>query len=347
MHLNLILSLNQLDEAISLCHSYIAKYEQMIESPPRSRILTSVSVALSIANFMKAPYNDSYSFDTVFVKMDEYYMQSPYTITGSRTSQNIAPWFSLVGTNRDGATEEYIAAMGRAVPHMANVMNGCMTGLDILTLGELYFYKNDMINAGECIARGFTAARRRNQYDICSRALFYMIRIGFACGDYEKIQQAISNLELLLDEKNYLIRNTTYDIVMGWYFIYIGEPESPAEWLKSTFNADAAAYFLENFGNLIKARYYYASKRYKELLEYLIIRRDKELILYGRIETRILEALCHYHLKDRKMALTTLEEAYDLSVSNKLITPFMEFGKEMRPLTDYALRQKSCEIPRT
>jgi ATP/maltotriose-dependent transcriptional regulator MalT len=250
----------------------------------------------------------------------------------------------MVGTGRKGAMEEYIAVLGRAVPHMAKVMNGCMAGLDILTAGELYYSKGDMKNAEITFVRGLAVARANKQYDFQCRVLFYLMRIGFFLGDYERVQEALSSLESLLDETGYLISETAYDITMGWYHIFIGEPEQMADWLKGDFDYDAAGFFLENLENIIKTRYYVLKGRWRELLEYLKYRRGKEAIFYGKLGIKILESLCYYNLKDKEAAFGAFTEAYELSESNQLITAFIEYGRYMRTLTIAAMKDRSCKI---
>jgi LuxR family maltose regulon positive regulatory protein len=69
-------------------------------------------------------------------------------------------------------------------------------------------------------------------------------------------------------------------------------------------------------------------------------------VLFGKLEMKLLEAVCRYHAKDRRGALDALCEAYALAQSNDLTTPFIEFGKDMRTLTAAAMREKDCDIPR-
>jgi LuxR family maltose regulon positive regulatory protein len=70
------------------------------------------------------------------------------------------------------------------------------------------------------------------------------------------------------------------------------------------------------------------------------------LVLFGKLEMKVLEAACKYQIKNKDASLLALKEAYDLSLSNSLTMPFIELGKDMRTLTAAAMREKSCDIPR-
>jgi LuxR family maltose regulon positive regulatory protein len=69
-------------------------------------------------------------------------------------------------------------------------------------------------------------------------------------------------------------------------------------------------------------------------------------VLIGKLELKLLEAVCRYQTKDRRAALNALCEAYALAQSNDLTLPFIEWGKDMRTLTAAAMREEGIGIPR-
>ena len=190
-------------------------------------------------------------------------------------------------------------------------------------------------------------ANTRGQHEVKNRVLFYLLRIAVAQGNFDGIQILLKDLETQLEIKEYSSRFITYDIVLSWYYSLIGQPQFVSSWIKGHFSHGPLATFNADFGNFIKAKFFYAEKRYHELLSFFENgQAASEEVLLGKLEKRVLEAVCQYQIKDKDAALLALREAYDLALSNNLIMPFIELGKDMRTLTTAAIRDKSHDIPR-
>jgi LuxR family maltose regulon positive regulatory protein len=221
--------------------------------------------------------------------------------------------------------------------------------LDDLTRGELYFFRGDLPMAEKFVTQALAVARENKQYDIHNRGLFYLTRIGFAQGDYAKVEQAAQDLETLLDATDYINRYVTHDIVTGWRQLMLGQKHLIADWLKVDFEEDALPGFVGDYSDMVRARYYYAVKNFHGLLARLELwekpREKTKITLFERVLLKAAIALCRYGVKDRPGALEALREAYELSRSNNLIMPFVESGKDMRTLTAVALRDKAAGIP--
>jgi LuxR family maltose regulon positive regulatory protein len=242
--------------------------------------------------------------------------------------------------------EEYIETLTRAIPHASEILNGYMSGLDDLAKGELQFYKGNLKQAGDLIDRALRNAEAHRQYDIQNRALFYLIRIAVAKENYENIGKLFKALESQLDNDEYAFRFTSYDIICAWHYSVLGQPRSVPAWLKREFSHESIGTFIAGFGNFAKTRFYYADKRYYELLSFIDSGRGTDSILFGKLEMKVLEAACHYQIKDAESAMSSLKEAYDLALSNELVMPFIELGKDMRTLTAAAMRDNRRDIPR-
>jgi LuxR family maltose regulon positive regulatory protein len=68
--------------------------------------------------------------------------------------------------------------------------------------------------------------------------------------------------------------------------------------------------------------------------------------LFGRISMKAQEAVCRYRNRDKDGAFAALKAAYELAFPNELFMPFIELGKDMRALTDTALRDSLPGFPR-
>jgi LuxR family maltose regulon positive regulatory protein len=343
----LLMSLGRYEEAIAWINERIRKYSALPGSDFNNRVLCGAYEALGITEYLMIPYTDHRDFDALLEKADEYYGLSPYPEFGPVTCISLDAWVSRVGVTRSGAMEEYIETLTRAIPHAASILNGCMFGLDDLARGELKFYKGDLKVAEKFLMQALYKAESRSQYEVRNRALFYLLRIHAANGNYDKIQEVFKSLEAQLEIHEYPSRFVTFEIVSGWYYATIDQPQNVADWLKGNFAEGSFGAFIANFGNMVKAKYYYAGRRFDALLSYVENLQGTGDILFKKLEMKVLEAVCRYQTKNRGGAIAALREAYDLALSNDLTMPFIEFGRDMRTLATAAMRDKDCGIPKS
>ncbi|MDR1875371.1 MAG: LuxR C-terminal-related transcriptional regulator [Synergistaceae bacterium] len=341
----LLVSLGRYAEAVAENNDLIRKYSALPGSDFNNRVLCGAYLALGFIDYFTLPRTDRCSFDALLEKADHYYQLSPYSESGPVTNISLDAWASKVGTARSGAMEEYIETLTRAIPHMVNVLNGCMYGLDDLAGGEFQFHRGNLKMAERFIRQALFKAEARNQYEVRNRALFYLLRIGVAQGDFERIQGLLKDLEAQLKMNEYGARFITRDIVSSWLYLTLGQPQLVSNWLKGNFEQGSLAIFKANFGNCVRAKFYYVNKKYEELLSFLASGQTPE-VLFGKLEMKVLEALCEYQIKNRGASLLALREAYDLALSNDLTMPFIEWGKDMRTLTAAAMRDGNCAVPR-
>jgi ATP/maltotriose-dependent transcriptional regulator MalT len=287
--------------------------------------------------------DDCYDFHLYFAKQDECLTKSPVK-PGQLANHPVGPLISLVSSPKEGAMQEYIEASISAMKHTSHCLNGCMAGKDDLAFGELSFYQCDVRTAEPLFVRGLARARECRQFELAHRALFYLMRMAVSQGDYVKAKQALKDMEGQLEENDYTVRFTTYDIALGWYYYLLAQPERVPSWLKEKFAPYGHAYFIENFANQAKARYCYLTRNYSLLLTYMEEQKRRESNLFGRVEMQSMEACIHFKWKNKTAAFAALREAYENASSNNILMPFIELGKDMYALTTAALRDPSCDI---
>ncbi|MDR2759479.1 MAG: helix-turn-helix transcriptional regulator, partial [Spirochaetaceae bacterium] len=93
---------------------------------------------------------------------------------------------------------------------------------------------------------------------------------------------------------------------------------------------------------------YIAEKRYADALAAIENRKNSYglgAFLFGRLEIKVLEAVCLFHEEKSEAALEALEAAYELSRPNVLDMPFIEQGNNIRPLILAALKDDNRKIP--
>ncbi|MDR2780491.1 MAG: LuxR C-terminal-related transcriptional regulator, partial [Synergistaceae bacterium] len=342
----LMLGVDMHEKALEDVNERIEKYSALPSSDFNNHVLCDAYLMLGTTKYLMAPRTDCYDFHESFEKAESYYKLGPYADSGVLTSATLSAMASKVGTTRSGAMEEYLDSLTRSVPPIANILGGCAYGLDDLAKGELSFYKADLDAAAKSLNQALRKAEERNQYEVRNRALFYLLRIAFAKGDSEEIQDVLKKLEAQLYMKEYHPRFTTFDIVSSWYYSLLKQPNMIAPWiLNGDFGKNSIGTFKADFGNFAKMKFYYSDRRYHELISFIESEPTLNSVLLGRLETKLLMAASQYQIKNRKEAMAAFREAYELALSNDLTMPFIELGNDMRTLTRAAMKDKDAGIP--
>ena len=344
--LKLEMSLGRLAEASASAERFAATYLARPDSPDKHRALAKIYGSWAMLQMISCTYSDVYDFDAYFEKQHEYYDRCPDEAFGPVTNMMVSSYTLLVGTNRAGAPEEYIAALSRAIPHVSHVLHGSFYGLDDLARGELHYFRRELNSAEQYLKQALDKARAQSQYDIQNRALLYLMLIALSRSDIGAADALLLQMEALLEARDYAARFEAYDIARSHYYLALGRPEQLPDWLKTDFSPYVHPAFPENFANRIKAQYHYLTQQYNALLAFLENARDSQTVLIGHIVFKVLEALSLYQLKRRDKAIRALTEAYELAAPNRIIVPFTQYAKDMRTLTAAALKDVQCTIPK-
>ena len=347
MYIKLKLNLGQYEEAQAFAEKYSADYEARPETPQRNRALAILYGSWSALRIHMCTFTDVYDFDIYCAKMADYYNRNPFKIIGTYKVTSMTSRASLVGTNRPGAMEEYLAAISRASPYLSQALNGFHEGFEELVRGELCFNRMEFNDSKLFFNQSIEKARKSDQYVTQNRALVYLMHIDIAYGDIDSATSRLKDMEALLSEKDYGVRYTMYDIAYSFYKLALGQPEKIPEWLKGDFSPYTHPSFLENYANRARIRYHYQTRHYSTLLAFIRNSMEHPAILYDKIELKIIQALSLYQLKRYNEAISVLTEAYYLAESNKLIALFVRFAKDMRTLTAAAIKMESCPIPKS
>ncbi|MDR2957687.1 MAG: LuxR C-terminal-related transcriptional regulator [Coriobacteriales bacterium] len=345
MHIRTVMSLGLWSEAFRLIEKYEARYLPWPnDSDFRNHTLGGIYYCWGIMRTLMCTIDNNSDFDIYFAKMNDCFSRSPVRIQ-RLVNHLCGPWINPVGTSQAGALQEFITTFTKAVGHVSNSLNGTMAGLDDLAMGELKFYQDDILAAEADIHRALEKARENRQYDTEHRAFFYLLRIAMLQGNYVKTEEMLSQMSLLLDQEEYSIRFATYDIALAWFYCMIGIENKVPPWLRERFTPYGHAYFLENYANQVKASYFYLTQNYPVLLAYIDELKQRESVLYGRIEMLVMEACVHYKMRNKDRAFETLREAYTAASTNRIVIPFISFGKDMRTLTAAAIKEPGIGIP--
>ena len=346
MYIKLKTSLGQFEEADVFAGQYAEMYKKRPESPEKNRALATLYAFWGILRMKMCTFTDIYDFDAYFKKMTEYAVKNPFKLIGSYKFTSTTAWASLVGINRTGAMEEFIAAAGRMAPCLSAVLNGSYDGYTELLRGELCFYQKQFGEAGQYFNQALDNSKTGNYFVTQNRALVYLMQIDFFQGDFSSAAARLKKMEEMLSGEDYGVRYTMYDIACCFYRLEMRQPDQVPEWLKSDFSSYTHPSFLENYANRAKAQYHYQTHQYAPLLAFIEKSMEQPVILFGKIELKVLKALSLYRMKQYKESNAALMEAYELADINKIIVPFIMYAKDMRTLTAAALKDKSNLIPK-
>ncbi|MCL2010650.1 MAG: hypothetical protein FWG71_08950, partial [Synergistaceae bacterium] len=272
MHARVVICLGKWREALELMTRYEAELLRLpADDELRNHTLGGLYYAWGTMRQLMCTMDDRYDFHVYYAKMDECLTLTKKSIAGSSklSSYPVGPWFSLVGSARQGAPQEYIDALAVAAEHASRCYNGCMAGIDDLARGELKFYQGDVREAEPFIVKGLARACASGQFELAQRAHLYLIRIAVSQGDFAKAEHALKDTEALLNETEYTARFYAYDITLGAFYNCTLQPERVPGWLKREFSPYSHPQFKENFANQVRAHYCYITENYIALKAYM------------------------------------------------------------------------------
>jgi LuxR family maltose regulon positive regulatory protein len=344
----LCLTLEMFEEAEKEIAAVIAKLEARPLSPASCKTLTGCYNNLGFIGMITSSYTRKYDYAHYFERARHFYDQSPFETKPPASGASLSSYLCRVNSEEEGEIERYIEGIAAMVATVPFTLGGCTLGMDDLGRGELAFFKADLSGAERFLLRALRSARQAGQYETENRALFYLLRINLARGDYPAIEGILKQLETQLEEQYFLNRFIYYDIVTGWYYAHIGQADKLASWLKNDFEESELNSLAFGLEILVKAKYHFSKNRWPAALAVLENREGQDsrwAFVLGKIEMKALEAVCRYRNRDRKGACAALETAYRLARPNALYMPFAELGKDMRALAEMALKDKATEIP--
>ncbi|MDR2313461.1 MAG: LuxR C-terminal-related transcriptional regulator [Spirochaetaceae bacterium] len=346
----LLLNLGRFDDSTAELKEAIAYFETLPPSPLSSHILSECYTGLGSLSLILCRYTRNYFGVDNYIRANYYHMRNPWEGGGRVAKTSILSYVSQVPHPLEpGEFEGALQAFAAAVPHAANVLDGFLYGADDLAYAEMAYFKSDLNGAEQFARQAVFKAREKRQYETENRGLFFLLRILLHEGNYRGITEILRQLEAQLAVTGYFNRHVNHDIVTGWFYAHIGEPDRLARWLLSEFEEEELNSLFNHLEILIKAKWFFAEKRYDAVMEILASEEyNKSLGTYilGFLEMKALEAVSRYHRGDRKGALKILKTAYEVSVPSSLDMPFIELGDDMRLLLGAALEDKTCSIPR-
>ncbi|GHU06973.1 hypothetical protein FACS1894151_00590 [Spirochaetia bacterium] len=338
-------SLGMLNEGEALLRAELERLEKIVSDTADSLdmiywSLCSTLIILGSILRNRSLYTGKYHFADCFQRAAHYAELCGFTMKPPLTVANLRSYVCRNFSTEKGEIEKYLGALEESIPYMEKYMGGCGEGAVELGWGELFYFRGNLSAAEENLLKAVSKAGSFGQYEIEFHALFYLVRLYINQGNYEKIEPFREQFKTFLEKPDFINRHTYYDVETGWICIHLGCPELIASWLKSDFEASDFSSRVHGLETLVKAKYHFIMREFPAALAAL---KDQESrngpwnCVLGRVELKVLEAVCYYKMGSRKESFESLDAAWEAAETNELYMPFIELGKDMRSLTKAAL----------
>ncbi|MDR2434884.1 MAG: LuxR C-terminal-related transcriptional regulator [Treponema sp.] len=346
--LRILMSLGMLEQAANEIDETIRLLKERLPTPIIHQILTVCYANKGFICLMASTYTGDFNFIDLFERSAWHGSQSGgWKVPFPLTVMQIGSFMCRVNKPEKGEIERYINVLEAIAPLTTGALGGMQWGTDTLARTEFEFFKGNLHVAEQLALESVKRAREWNQYEIENRALFYLLRISLAWGNFPAIRNVFKQLEAQLEQVHYINRFTNHDIITGWYYSQIGQMEKVVPWVKNDFEGSDLNSMNLGLEVLVKTKCHMAEGRYSAALAALSIMENRRNqfdagdFLFGLIALRVMDAVCRYHNRDKSGAFAALETAYRLAAPNGLDMPFIGMGKDMRALADAVLKDKA------
>jgi LuxR family maltose regulon positive regulatory protein len=347
LYTRLLMTRGRMEEAAAAARQFIARFEGLPPSSFQARVLAGAHNNLGFIGVITSLYTGDCRFAASFEKAHEYATGGDFRLRDPAITASINAYTCRVGDAAKGGPERYIAELDAAEPHIIATLGGAFAGFADIARMELAFYRMELEDAEMFAHRALLKAQKWREYEAQNRALFYLLRLQVAMGNYEGVEEVFKLLDNILQTADYGNRHIFYDIVTGWFFAHIGESRRIAPWLKKDFEEQQFNSVVSGMETQVRIRWFMAEENYAAALDCLENHESRGLgaFLFGRVTIHILRAIGQYRTGEPERALKALETAYFLAKPNALDMPFVEMGEPLRILAGEALKAGTTGIP--
>jgi len=321
-------------------------------SPSHYGLLYYAYLNLAYIDSFLCTVTHEYNFPGYFKKSADYcklISKPPAEVTGALALTEIRSFACLVGEGADREeAERFLAASRETAAYIADISYDMYCGYDDLVACELAFFKNQHDAAKNHARAAIIKAREKKQYSIEAMAEQYLLRIAVAEGDHSLTKVILKQLRDHLDNPGFWSRQPLYDLFAGFFFIQIGLPEMTPPWLVVDEKETAPEFRIPVRELIVGVKYHIAVKKYGRALTILCgsyPREPQERFQLGELTLSLLTAVCRFKTGDADGAILDFMGAYALSFDGELEMPFIELGKNLRPLAAAVLKAENCNVP--
>lgn len=339
----------QIEESYAELITMKEKYESLPPTKENTAILGETYTILGLISLVTSFVTRTYEYKHLF-KLASECLPGGSIVAGQDVHLNAGAYVCMIENHEKGELERFQEAISYTIPYLSSVMSGCAYGMDQLTMAEIAYHKRKLKDAEKYAQQAICQSQTKGQYDMENMSIFYLIRINVALGNYSKIFELLERLRLQSERLNGSDCFIMNDIIEGFFYSLIGQTRKVAGWIMDEIESKKVMSPITfALDKLVRARCYLAQQKYYELLAFL--GQDSQEYglknyLFGAIETKVLKTVALYRIQEVSSAIATLQEAYDLAAPNLLDMPFIEYGSNMRAITQVAINDDHCTIPK-
>ena len=295
-----------------------------------------------------------YNFHKYMVKSIELYKKitvPPARLSGPFAVADLRSFACLVGEGADFSKfDQFLDAIRQTAVCVAETYHKMYFGYEDLVACELAFYKNKPSLAKHYAFSAILKARDKKQYSIEMMATQYLLRVSAQEGNYSMSKEILRQLRSNLENQDFWNRQLLYDLFTGYFYAQIGLPAMAPSWfVMDEDEKEAASEVHISVQELIVAvKCCIAYKKYDHAFTILCNaypRPPHEKFALGELTLTLLTASVRLNTGDPDGAAADLDKAYALSYNGEFEMPFIELGKNLRPLVHAALNHKGGGIP--
>jgi len=254
---------------------------------------------------------------------------------------------SLEGPADSEDFEMFLAALRTADKYYSFTLEGLINGYVDLAECEYAFATNRLDDAESHGKMALLLTGNAKGYRMQMHAILCLIRVAICQGDFHSLENYIRELNECEEHTELDGRIVIRDRIMGYMFTKLGLTQLVPSWLRQPYPADTFGP-LPSSEFILRANLALCEKRYKLALNNIQLWEASEATSRSLIitaEILALKACVLHYLKEYREAMQVFEEAWRLTADAGVKMPFIEMGKYMRSLCDYALTDKSCKLP--
>ena len=317
-----------------------------------ARILYASYSNLVYIDMYRCTVTHKYNSPIYIQKSMEYFRKASVPFTEAKGAFFVPDIRSLACPVGVGASAEdfdrFLEATEKTAVFIAKTHHNMYFGFEDLVLCELAFYKNQPDLAKGYAHQAIQKAREKNQYSVESMAVQYLLRISLQEGDYPLVREVLKQLRGHLEIPDFWNRQLLYDLFTGFFYAQIGIPGMAAPWLVVDEKEAASEVRIPIRELAVSVKCHIASKKFGHALTLLLNsypREPHERFLLSELVLSLLTAVARINTGDSAGAVRDFEKAYSLSQDGVFEMPFVELGKNLRPLVAAAPEDGSGAIP--
>ena len=321
---------------------------------------SAIAIKLLYASYSNLVYIDMYACTVThkynapeYIKKSlEYFKQCPLPpaeTSGAFVVADVRSMACLVGVGAElSEFDQFLEDARQTALYIEETHHSMYYGYDDLVACELAFYRNQPDAAKNYARQAIAKAREKKQYSIEAMAAQYLLRISLQEGDYPLVKEMLKQLSSHLEIPDFWNRQLLYDLFTGFFYIQIGLPGMAPSWLFMDEKEATSEVRVPARELAISVRGHIALKQYNQALTVLCNsypREPQERFLLSELTLLLLTAVARLQTGDTSGAMRDFEDAYSLSFDGVFEMPFIELGKNLRPLITAASKREEGVIP--